>query len=119
MSGILDPLLIAVGEDYRTVLVVHGMRVTRVLQASPSLNPVLSFERLRHLPGESIDGIVTAMLDRGWFERVTLDDEKVSLLVRAVRRLLEDRFAVQSSVGDTPSTTSDASGGDPVSPPRA
>lgn len=117
MSVPVDPLLIAAGDDCRTVLVVHGMRVTRVLQASGSINPVLSWERLRNLPGESIDGIVTAMLDRGWFERVALDDEKVSLLVRALRRLLEDRIAVQSSIGGTPSTTSADSGGDPVSPP--
>ncbi len=112
------PLLVAIDEG-RTVLVIRGNRVTQVLQASARIETKPSWERIRNLPGESVDGIVTAMLERGWFERVAFDDEKHTLMVRALRRLLEDRIAVQSSVDGAPSTTSVVSGGDPVSPPRA
>lgn len=118
MNGTPDKFLIAAG-DLKTVLVIEGMRVRRVLQAPDSHSTGEQWSGILRLPSiarESVDGVVDAMLERGWFERVAFSDEKVTLLVRAVRSLLDRQFGIQSSVSSDLSTMIAASDGDPVSP---
>lgn len=118
MNGTPDKFLIAAG-DMKTVLVIEGMRVRRVLQAPDSHSTGEQWSSILRLPSiarESVDGVVDAMQERGWFERVAFSDEKVALLIRALRFLLDRQFGVQSLVSGDSSTMSAASDGDPVSP---